>query len=117
MEDGVNLQNWLLCVEMLPAAIFMLFAFPYAEYAAAGGGAGGNIRSGNITHAISIRDVVTDTVHQFAPAYHDYVLYSDGTRKAVAAPPKSSRFRASAAGAEGRANAGGDRRWWCAPCE
>lgn len=28
-EDGVNLQSWLLCVEMLPAAIFMLFAFPW----------------------------------------------------------------------------------------
>ncbi|KAI7836252.1 hypothetical protein COHA_009842 [Chlorella ohadii] len=87
-EDGVNLQSWLLCVEMLPAAIFMLFAFPWAEYVVAGG----NIRGGNITHAISIRDVVTDTVHQFAPAYHDYVLYSDGTRKATT-PPKTVRTR------------------------
>jgi hypothetical protein len=50
-EDGVNLQSWLLCVEMLPAAIFMLFAFPWSEYVVAGG----NIRGGNITHAISIR--------------------------------------------------------------
>jgi hypothetical protein len=50
-EDGVNLQSWLLCVEMLPAAIFMLFAFPWKEYVVAGG----NISGGNITHAISIR--------------------------------------------------------------
>lgn len=50
-EDGTNLQSWLLCVEMLPAAIFMLFAFPWAEYVVAGG----NISGGNITHAISIR--------------------------------------------------------------
>ncbi|KAL4855483.1 malate dehydrogenase [Chlorella vulgaris] len=83
-EDGVNLQSWLLCVEMLPAAIFMLFAFPWKEYVVAGG----NISGGNITHAISIRDVVTDTVHQFAPAYHDYVLYSDGAHK-QAVPPKT----------------------------
>lgn len=87
-EDGTNLQNWLLCVEMLPSAIFMIFAFPWSEYVVAGG----NIRGGNITHAISIRDVVTDTVHQFAPAYHDYVLYSDGTRK-QATPPKTVRTR------------------------
>lgn len=33
------------------------------------------------------RDVVSDTVHQFAPAYHDYVLYSDGGSKPV--PPKT----------------------------
>lgn len=52
-EDGINLQNWLLCVEMLPSAIFMIFAFPWTEYVVAGG----NIRGGNITHAISIRCV------------------------------------------------------------
>lgn len=46
------------------------------------------------------RDVVTDTVHQFAPAYHDYVLYSDGTRKA-ATPPKTVRTRTFVAGAQG----------------
>lgn len=42
-------------------------------------------------------DVVTDTVHQFAPAYHDYVLYSDGTRKQVT-PPKTVRTRTFVAG-------------------
>lgn len=31
-DDGKNLQNFLICVEMLPAAFFMLFAFPYTEY-------------------------------------------------------------------------------------
>lgn len=43
------------------------------------------------------RDVVTDTVHQFAPAYHDYVLYSDGTRKQTT-PPKTVRTRTFVAG-------------------
>lgn len=41
---------------------------------------------------------MTDTVHQFAPAYHDYVLYSDGTRK-QATPPKTVRTRTFVAGA------------------
>lgn len=40
---------------------------------------------------------MTDTVHQFAPAYHDYVLYSDGTRK-QATPPKTVRTRTFVAG-------------------
>ena len=52
-EDAVNFQNWLLCIEMLPASICMLFAFPYDEYKVAGPGMG--LSGGNVTHAISIR--------------------------------------------------------------
>ncbi len=32
-------------------------------------------------HVISIHDVVSDTMHQFAPTYHNYVLYSNGGSK------------------------------------
>ena len=47
--------------------------------AAAGtGGGGGGVDLTSMRHAISIRDVVADTVHQFAPAYHNYVLYDSG---------------------------------------
>ena len=35
----------------------------------------------NMRHVISIHDVVSDTMHQFAPTYHDYVLYSNGGSK------------------------------------
>lgn len=31
-EDGSNLQNLLICLEMLPASIAMFYAFPYSEY-------------------------------------------------------------------------------------
>ena len=31
-EDQKNLSNFLICMEMLPAAVGMLFAFPYVEY-------------------------------------------------------------------------------------
>lgn len=47
----------------------------FAEENAGGGGLG------NVRHVISIRDVVSDTMHQFAPTYHDYVLYSNGGSK------------------------------------
>ena len=36
VDDGKNLQNFLICVEMLPAALGMLYAFPYTEYKGAG---------------------------------------------------------------------------------
>ena len=40
-------------------------------------------------HVISIKDVVSDTMHQFAPTYHDYVLYSNGGNKEA---PKKVTF-------------------------
>lgn len=76
---GNNVQNFLICIEMLPAAVFMLFAFPWKEYLDGAGGRG--LAPDAVTHAMSLRDVVTDTMHQFAPTYQQYVLYSDGTTK------------------------------------
>ena len=35
-EDGRALQNVLICVEMIVAAPFMMFAFPSSDYAEAG---------------------------------------------------------------------------------
>ena len=36
MRDGKNLQNFLICLEMLLASFGMLIAFPYSEYKNAG---------------------------------------------------------------------------------
>ena len=37
----------------------------------------------NMRHVFSIHDVVSDTMHQFAPTYHNYVLYSNqGSKEA-----------------------------------
>lgn len=139
-EDQKNLANFLICLEMLPAAVGMLFAFPYHEYKGTGkptasaqsiitatrGGwrrglqnrgdsrkekracgraqrsghgihrktmcaepSSGRAGLGNVRHVISIHDVVSDTMHQFAPSYHDYVLYSNGGNKE--APKKARR--------------------------
>jgi len=76
-SDGNNVQNFLICVEMLPAAICMLFAFPWSDFVHGSGG----LAPDAVGHAMSLRDLVTDTMHQFAPTYQNYVLYSDGTRK------------------------------------
>lgn len=92
-EDGSAVQNFLICCEMLPAAICIMFAFPWKEFADPTGPSNGDpfgskgsrlrFDPNAVGHAISIRDVVTDTLHQFAPTYQDYVLYSDGTSKKV----------------------------------
>lgn len=70
---------------MLLAALGHLYAFPYKEYAGANiGMSRGFTRS--LAHALMLNDFYHDTVHQFAPTYHDYVLYNhndgdEGTRK------------------------------------
>ncbi|URE22090.1 hypothetical protein MUK42_17636 [Musa troglodytarum] len=75
-EEAADLQNFVLCVEMLAAAVGHLYAFPYKEYAGANIGASGGLR-GSLFHALKFNDFYHDTVHQFAPTYHDYVLYNN----------------------------------------
>jgi hypothetical protein len=73
-EDGRALQNVLICCEMIVASSLMLYAFPSAPYTSDGGvGALGVLRGA--AHAIAVDDVVSDTVHQFAPTYQEYVLH------------------------------------------
>lgn len=84
-EEAADFQNFVLCVEMLAAAVGHLYAFPYKEYAGANIGASSDFTA-SLAHALKFNDFYHDTVHQFAPTYHDYVLYNnnegdEGARK------------------------------------
>ncbi|KAL2906788.1 hypothetical protein RDABS01_005498 [Bienertia sinuspersici] len=84
-EDAADFQNFIVCVEMLMAAIGHFFAFPYKEYAGANIGVSPSF-TGSLAHALKLNDFYHDTVHQFAPTYHEYVLYNhsegeEGPRK------------------------------------
>lgn len=76
VNEAVVLQNFIICLQMAVAAPVMLYAFPFEEYKS---GLAGSKVMHRLGHAVSITDVVNDTVHQFAPTYHNYVLHSDGT--------------------------------------
>lgn len=74
-EEAAQFQNLIICVEMLIAAVGHLYAFPYREYAGANVGAPRGFTA-SLAHALKLNDFYHDTVHQFAPTYHDYVLYN-----------------------------------------
>lgn len=95
-EDGKSLQDLLICVEMLFAALCIFKAFPFQEFRIL---KSRNVKFGDLGvhlgHAINIHDVFSDTMHQFAPQYQDYTLYEgseetpDATQKKKKAPGRS----------------------------
>ncbi|GAA0186186.1 transporter [Lithospermum erythrorhizon] len=83
-EEAAEFQSFIVCVEMLIAAVGHLYAFPYKEYAGANIGISRDFKA-SLAHALMLNDFYHDTVHQFAPTYHDYVLYNhnDGEEGAI----------------------------------
>lgn len=88
-QEAADYQNVLICGEMLLAAFAHLYAFPYKDYAEANVGGVETSPWRSLFHVLNLIDVVYDTMHQFAPAYHDYVLYSNDPEGA----PKRYRTR------------------------
>jgi len=62
-EEAAYLQNFVLCVEMLIAAIGHRFAFSYKEYAGSNARPFGGFR-GSLLHAMKFNGFYHDTVHQ-----------------------------------------------------
>lgn len=62
-DEAALLQNFIICVEMLIAAVGHFYAFPYKEYAGANIG-GSRGFSASLGHAVKLNDFYHDTVHQ-----------------------------------------------------
>lgn len=62
-EEAAQFQDFIICIEMLIAALGHLYAFPYKEYAGANIG-GSHGLTGSLAHALKLNDFYHDTVHQ-----------------------------------------------------
>lgn len=62
-KEAAEFQNFILCIEMMVAAIGHLYAFPYKEYQGANITASSDL-PGSLAHAVKVNDFYDDTVHQ-----------------------------------------------------
>ncbi|CAL5326651.1 unnamed protein product [Camellia sinensis] len=62
-EEAAEFQNFIICVEMLIAAVGHLYTFPYKEYAGANIGVSRGFTA-SLAHALKLNDFYHDTVHQ-----------------------------------------------------
>merc|ERR1712029_653671 len=81
-------QNFLVCIEMLLAAIALRYAFPISVYLNEGvinGSAGRSVTmqsiSSSLTETMNPRDIMADAIHNFHPQYQQYTQYSSDNRK------------------------------------
>ncbi|XP_026273815.1 transmembrane protein 184B isoform X1 [Frankliniella occidentalis] len=76
-------QNFLICLEMLAAAVALRYAFPYHIYAGCiSDGRGRSVTmqsiSSSLKETMNPKDIMTDAIHNFHPQYQQYTQYSSG---------------------------------------
>ncbi|RZF36000.1 hypothetical protein LSTR_LSTR005816 [Laodelphax striatellus] len=77
-------QNFLICLEMLFAALALRAAFPYRVYAvgcitdASGRSVTMQSISSSLKETMNPKDIMTDAIHNFHPQYQQYTQYSSG---------------------------------------
>ncbi|XP_075226123.1 transmembrane endosomal protein isoform X1 [Lycorma delicatula] len=77
-------QNFLICIEMLFAALALRAAFPYRVYAAgcitdaSGRSVTMQSISSSLKETMNPKDIMTDAIHNFHPQYQQYTQYSSG---------------------------------------
>ena len=84
-------QNFLICIEMLFAAIALRYAFPVSVYIGQCGAGEGGVGRSVTMHSISSslretmnpRDIMTDAIHNFHPQYQQYTQYSSNGESKV----------------------------------
>ncbi|EZA49611.1 hypothetical protein DMN91_005717 [Ooceraea biroi] len=80
-------QNFLICIEMLFAAVALRYAFPYQVYAAGcvtdsrGRSVTMQSISSSLKETMNPKDIMTDAIHNFHPQYQQYTQYSAGGPK------------------------------------
>jgi len=81
-------QNFLICIEMLFAAVAMKYAFPISVYLAdssSGGRSSGGVTmqsiSSTLRETMNPRDIMTDAIHNFHPQYQQYTQYSSDNKR------------------------------------
>jgi hypothetical protein len=95
-------QNFIICIEMLFAAIALRYAFPISAYMDSGSGSGGEgfgrsltmqSISNTLKETINPRDIMTDAIHNFHPQYQQYTQYNSSGKNSddmdsATKPPK-----------------------------
>ncbi|KAH0952645.1 hypothetical protein HN011_006058 [Eciton burchellii] len=80
-------QNFLICIEMLFAAVALRYAFPFQVYAAGcvtdsrGRSVTMQSISSSLKETMNPKDIMTDAIHNFHPQYQQYTQYSAGGPK------------------------------------
>ena len=106
INDTSSYQNFLICIEMLLAAILLRYSFPYSIYRDHKEKGIKMVQIGShFKDSLNPRDVVSDAIHNFSRVYQDYAQQSKVDEHEVAlddmqVPAKDGPERASLPGPE-----------------